>query len=226
MSKNDSTTLPRRAAELVRRLALTPHPEGGFFREVFRSTERVRPSDGRASRSALTTIFFLLVEGHVSRWHAVASDEVWHLYEGGPLELFVAPPDVSRIERALLGPVAWRAAHAHCPGPPLAGCATALRLRARGVQRRAGLRIRRLPNALRPSTSSVSAASPVPRAGSLVVTVFSRMPRPRFPERAASLSYTAMSDDGARFSTARDRCAPTTGPRRRRRDEQHAELGS
>jgi predicted cupin superfamily sugar epimerase len=92
-----------RAAELVRMLALAPHPEGGFFREVFRSAERVQPIDGRASRSALTTIFFLLAEGQASRWHAVASDEVWHLYEGGPLELLVAPPDVGSVERAILG---------------------------------------------------------------------------------------------------------------------------
>jgi predicted cupin superfamily sugar epimerase len=93
-----------RAAELVRTLALASHPEGGFFREVFRSAERVQPADGRAWRSALTTIFFLLVEGQVSRWHAVASDEVWHLYEGGPLELLLAPPEVARVERTLLGP--------------------------------------------------------------------------------------------------------------------------
>jgi predicted cupin superfamily sugar epimerase len=92
-----------RAAELMRLLALVPHPEGGFFREIFRSAERVRPIDGRGSRSALTSIFFLLVEGQASRWHSVSSDEAWHLYEGGPLELLVAPPDVARIERRLLG---------------------------------------------------------------------------------------------------------------------------
>jgi uncharacterized protein len=104
MMRTGSSTLHPRAAELVRLLALLPHPEGGFYREVFRSPERVQPVDGRASRSALTTIFFLLVEGQVSRWHAVASDEVWHLYEGGPLELLVAPPDVARVERTVLGP--------------------------------------------------------------------------------------------------------------------------
>ena len=118
-------------------LALAPHPEGGFFREVFRSAERVQPTDGRATRSALTTIFFLLAEGQASRWHAVASDEVWHLYEGGPLELLVAPPDVGRVERAILGrpgdgalptyTVAarcWQAAmSSSCP---TSGCATSL----------------------------------------------------------------------------------------------------
>jgi predicted cupin superfamily sugar epimerase len=104
MAQSGSTIMHPRAAELVRMLGLAPHPEGGFFREVFRSTDRVRPLDGRAPRSALTTIFFLLVEGQSSRWHAVASDEVWHLYEGGPLELLIAPHDLTRVDRALLGP--------------------------------------------------------------------------------------------------------------------------
>jgi predicted cupin superfamily sugar epimerase len=76
-----------RASELIATLALRPHPEGGFFREIFRSVAQVEPEDGRGSRAALTTIYFLLPEGSVSRWHQVASDEVWHLYEGGPLEL-------------------------------------------------------------------------------------------------------------------------------------------
>ena len=83
----------RRAAELIRELGLAPHPEGGFFREIFRSTLLVEPCDGRSRRSALTAIFFLLAQGQVSRWHSVRSDEVWHLYEGGPLELLIASPD-------------------------------------------------------------------------------------------------------------------------------------
>jgi predicted cupin superfamily sugar epimerase len=76
-----------RAAELIATLKLRPHPEGGFYREIFRSTTEVAPADDRGSRAALTTIYFLLREGDVSRWHRVTSDEVWHLYEGGPLEL-------------------------------------------------------------------------------------------------------------------------------------------
>ena len=76
-----------RAAELIERLGLQPHPEGGFYREIFRSSSVVAPADGRGERAALTTIYFLLVEDTFSRWHQVDSDEVWHLYEGGPLEL-------------------------------------------------------------------------------------------------------------------------------------------
>ena len=76
-----------RAAELIAALDLRPHPEGGFYRQIFRSGSEVMPTDGRGNRAALTTIYFLLPEGSFSRWHQVASDEVWHLYEGGPLEL-------------------------------------------------------------------------------------------------------------------------------------------
>src|SRR5262249_13921358 len=71
------------------------------------------PADGRGDRAALTTIFFLLPDGHVSRWHAVSSDEVWHLYEGGPLELIVAPPDLSEIERIRLASVGAKERPAH-----------------------------------------------------------------------------------------------------------------
>ncbi|HEX8394747.1 MAG TPA: cupin domain-containing protein [Longimicrobium sp.] len=77
-----------RAAALIQELELQPHPEGGYYREVFRSAEQVQPLDDRAARSALTTIYFLLVSGQQSRWHRVRSDEVWHFYEGEPLELF------------------------------------------------------------------------------------------------------------------------------------------
>lgn len=82
-----STVMHPRAAELITLLDLEPHPEGGFYKEIFRSSEQVTPSDERGVRAALTTIYFLLVRGAASRWHQVDSDEVWHLYEGGPLEL-------------------------------------------------------------------------------------------------------------------------------------------
>jgi predicted cupin superfamily sugar epimerase len=76
-----------RAEALVRQLGLQPHPEGGYYREVFRSTDTVLPEDGRPARSGLTTIYFLLADGGFSRWHRVAAAEAWHFYEGDPLEL-------------------------------------------------------------------------------------------------------------------------------------------
>jgi uncharacterized protein len=76
-----------RARELINSLGLQPHPEGGWYRQVYKSSERVtRQADG-ADRTALTTIYFLLVEGTSSAWHCVESDEAWHFYEGDPLEL-------------------------------------------------------------------------------------------------------------------------------------------
>lgn len=89
-----------RALALIETLGLLPHPEGGYYREVFRSAETVQPMDSRPERAALTTIYFLLPAGAYSRWHVVRSDEVWHFYEGAPLELLCGD------ERLLLGPVA------------------------------------------------------------------------------------------------------------------------
>src|SRR5438067_544626 len=94
-----------RAAALVRDLDLSPHPEGGFYRELFRSTLDVQPADDRDRRAALTTTYFLLPGGAVSRWHAVRSDEVWHFYEGAPLELWTMPPDFGELTRHRLGPL-------------------------------------------------------------------------------------------------------------------------
>jgi uncharacterized protein len=71
------------AAEVIRRLDLRPHPEGGHFRETFRDT---RQFEGRA---ASTAILFLLARGERSHWHRVDAVEVWHYYTGAPLKLWV-----------------------------------------------------------------------------------------------------------------------------------------
>jgi len=86
-----------RARELIELLALAPHPEGGHYREIFRSSASVQPDDGRARRSALTSIDFLLQAGEFSAWHRVSSDEAWHLLEGGPLRLWCLPPGLDRV---------------------------------------------------------------------------------------------------------------------------------
>jgi uncharacterized protein len=95
-----------RAAELIAALRLAEHPEGGYYSEVYRSPAQVAPGDGRSSRSALTSIYFLLPGGAVSRWHRVRSDEVWHFSEGAPLELWIATPEGNRAEPHRLGPLA------------------------------------------------------------------------------------------------------------------------
>lgn len=87
-----------RAAALAAALGLAPHPEGGWYREVFRSPHAVQPGDERPARSALTTIDFLLERPQFSAWHRVASDEVWHLLEGGPLRLWLLPPALQGLQ--------------------------------------------------------------------------------------------------------------------------------
>jgi predicted cupin superfamily sugar epimerase len=97
------TASPSRHRALIASLGLIAHPEGGYYREVYRSPASVKPSDRREPRSALTTIYFLLPRGQVSRWHRVQSDEVWHFYEGAALDLWLTPPEISRVEHHRLG---------------------------------------------------------------------------------------------------------------------------
>jgi predicted cupin superfamily sugar epimerase len=73
------------AARCVEMLGLLAHPEGGFYREIHRSSQPVRAGD--RERAAGTAIYFLLPEGAFSAWHVVQSDEQWHHYAGAPLEL-------------------------------------------------------------------------------------------------------------------------------------------
>jgi predicted cupin superfamily sugar epimerase len=93
-----------RATILNEKLNLKPHPEGGHFAEVYRSSSTVQAADDRGERSAVTTIYFLLLEGELSRWHQVRSDELWHHYEGAPLELQLIDPQTWESKCLLLGP--------------------------------------------------------------------------------------------------------------------------
>ena len=92
-----------KVSSVIDRLQLQPHPEGGYYREVFRSGSVVNPSDERETRSALTSIYFLIVDGGNSRWHRLRSDEVWHFIEGAPVELLQVDGELDRLERYVLG---------------------------------------------------------------------------------------------------------------------------
>jgi predicted cupin superfamily sugar epimerase len=94
------------AQTLIDALQLQPHPEGGYYREIFRSSQMVAADQDRGGRAALTTIYFLLESGHHSRWHRVLSDEVWSYLEGDPLELFCFDVDSSLLLVSKLGPYA------------------------------------------------------------------------------------------------------------------------
>ncbi len=88
------------ADEIIAQLDLTPHPEGGYYRQTW-----VAENEGRAHG---TCIYFLLKAGQASHWHAVDAVEIWHFYAGAPLVLSLAP--------SLDGP-----AVDHKLGPDLAG---------------------------------------------------------------------------------------------------------
>lgn len=79
------------ARQVIDRLGLAPHPEGGWYRETWRDL----PADG--GRGVGTAIYFLLDEGERSHWHRVDAAEAWHHYAGGPLELAMAEDDLHQV---------------------------------------------------------------------------------------------------------------------------------
>ncbi|WP_076863980.1 cupin domain-containing protein [Bradyrhizobium mercantei] len=106
------------AADIIARLALKPHPEGGHYRETFRDERG--DADGRAHSTA---IYFLLARGERSHWHRIDAVEMWHYYAGAPLTLKIARDggsqqlitlgaDVARGEQpqAIVPADAWQAA--------------------------------------------------------------------------------------------------------------------
>jgi predicted cupin superfamily sugar epimerase len=113
-------------------LKLTPHPEGGRFRELYRSPDTVTLTDGRA-RAAMTHIYFHLAAGEVSRFHRVEQDEVWNLYSGSVrLHMFSGNGEYTQITLseavntfcAVIPATTWQAAEP-LDGDCLAGCTVA-----------------------------------------------------------------------------------------------------
>ncbi|MDR8414477.1 cupin domain-containing protein [Nonomuraea sp. 3-1Str] len=84
---------------IARALDLLPHPEGGWFRETWRSPVSFRPDGYPGPRASATGIYFLLQPGEQSVPHRVRSDEVWLWHRGGPLTLTVGD------ETVVLGPL-------------------------------------------------------------------------------------------------------------------------
>jgi uncharacterized protein len=100
------------SAQVVGLLGLGSHPEGGFFRETFRTTRQVQTP--RGPRSLATGILFLLTEGSRSRFHRLQSEELWVHQAGAPVELIMLPiadSDAGRLEVVTLA----------TPDPPLGG---------------------------------------------------------------------------------------------------------
>jgi predicted cupin superfamily sugar epimerase len=85
------------AADIIARLALQPHPEGGHYRETFRD-----PRTDANGRALSTAIYFLLARGERSHWHRIDAVEIWHYHAGHALTLRIADDNGQRSVR--LGP--------------------------------------------------------------------------------------------------------------------------
>jgi hypothetical protein len=128
-----SAPLQGRAAELVTALDLAPHPEGGWYRETWRSSGTVETPYGE--RSPATSILFLLQPGESSRWHRVRSGELWLWQGGGALLLdlggtaaqpawsstVVVGPESGDLQR-LVQPGEWQAARPASGEAALVAC--------------------------------------------------------------------------------------------------------
>jgi predicted cupin superfamily sugar epimerase len=118
-------------ADVIARLDLKPHPEGGHYRETFRDSRL-----GADGRSASTAIYFLLARGQCSHWHRIDAVEVWHHYAGSALALQIADRDGQRtlrlgpdlaageVPQAVVPAQAWQAAES-CGDWTLVGCTVA-----------------------------------------------------------------------------------------------------
>jgi predicted cupin superfamily sugar epimerase len=90
---------------LIKRLKLLPHPEGGFYREVYRSKNIIKTGSKQfpAGRSFYTSIYFLLNGNQVSKLHRIRSDEIWHFNLGAALTIL----ELKRgggVKKTVLGP--------------------------------------------------------------------------------------------------------------------------
>jgi uncharacterized protein len=83
--------------QLIQQYNLQPHPEGGWYKENYKSKEIISadklPERFGGARAFSTAIYFLLEQGNFSAFHRIKSDECWHFYAGGPLDIFVLKQD-------------------------------------------------------------------------------------------------------------------------------------
>ena len=86
------------AVQIIKSLKLKPHPEGGWYKQTWKSEDTL---SGRASG---TSIYFLLKAGEVSHWHKIDSVEIWHYYDGSPLILRTSTDENSPDKTQILGP--------------------------------------------------------------------------------------------------------------------------
>jgi len=96
---------PEQAEDLISQLNLQPHPEGGWYRETYRSPERIPasalPERFGADHCYCTSIYYLLRNRDFSAFHRIQSDETWHFYLGSPVKLYILQNN--NLQTILLG---------------------------------------------------------------------------------------------------------------------------
>ena len=85
----------------IEKLGLLPHPEGGFYKEVYRSDETISglPSRYQSQRSFGTSIYFLLGSEDKSAFHRLQSDEIWFYHSGSSVKIHIIHPDGTREDK-------------------------------------------------------------------------------------------------------------------------------
>ena len=95
------------AEQIIERLGLAPHPEGGWFRQTWRTGTTLRPPAHPGERVTATAIHYVLGPGEESMWHRVRSDELWLWHRGSALRLWLGGDGTTPADDAaplLLGP--------------------------------------------------------------------------------------------------------------------------
>ena len=91
---------------IIDKLDLQPHPEGGYFKETYRSrlilSKKGIPPDFEGDRNACTAIYFLLTSDNFSAFHRIKQDEIWHFYSGSPISLHILTED-GNYEKQMIG---------------------------------------------------------------------------------------------------------------------------
>lgn len=94
--------------DMIEALGLSNHPEGGFFRQCFKSNIKVQPQDQTALRAAFTHIYYCLPRGSYSCFHMNRYDEVWNLYSGEGIRLFLYDAQTLLVREEELKPSEFR----------------------------------------------------------------------------------------------------------------------
>ncbi len=98
--------MKNKAKEYIKKLQLKPHPEGGYYKEIYRADELILPDHlpkrYKSSRSFSTSIYFLLEGNQVSTFHRLKSEELWHFYDGSTLIIYTIDED-GELKKLKLG---------------------------------------------------------------------------------------------------------------------------